>query len=553
MINSMLDIDQNEQNLKQLQNQAVAQQQVRLTDLFEQDPQRFESFSVHFNQLSFDYSKHRINQETRADLFKFADSKLLKEWTKRLFTQELINYTEGRAAMHWALRLPKGDQDYPELAEQVHQQLDRMYQLVEKIHAGQCRGATGEVIQDVVNIGVGGSDLGPLMVSHALSDYKVSTTKPLKVHFVSTMDGSQLSDLLHQLRPETTLFIISSKSFGTIDTLSNAQTVRQWLEKALGTQQSVVQHHFVGVSTKPEKMTEWGIAENNQFLLWDWVGGRYSLWSCIGLPIALQIGVEGFKQLLAGAYAIDQHFQKAPFEQNIPVLMGLLGVWNNNFLNIQTHAVLPYDGRLKYFASYLQQLEMESNGKSIQRNNDKVDLNTCPIVWGEVGPNAQHAFYQLLHQGTHAVSCDFIAPVQRYNANQFTYAESAEALIEQHHLALSNCLAQSRLLAFGNKALNADELSQLPLYKQYEGNQPSSTLLLQELSPYSLGMLIALYEHKVFVQSVIWNINPFDQWGVEKGKEIANQLLPILSGKEKDFSQLDGSTQGLIKILLGKE
>ena len=297
------------------------------------------------------------------------DSKLLKEWIKRLFTEESINYTEGRAAMHWALRLPKDDQDYPELAEQVHQQLDRMYQLVEKIHAGQCRGATGEVIQDVVNIGVGGSDLGPLMVSHALSDYKVSTAKPLKVHFVSTMDGSQLSDLLHQLRPETTLFIISSKSFGTIDTLSNAQTVRHWLEKDLGTQKSVVQHHFIGVSTKPEKMTEWGIAEDNQFLLWDWVGGRYSLWSCIGLPIALQIGIDGFKQLLAGAYAIDQHFQKASFEQNIPVLMGLLGVWNNNFLNIQTHAVLPYDGRLKYFASYLQQLEMESNGKSIQRNN----------------------------------------------------------------------------------------------------------------------------------------------------------------------------------------
>nr|WP_235831645.1 glucose-6-phosphate isomerase [Acinetobacter rongchengensis] len=546
-------MDQNERNLKQLQDKAVTQQQLRLTDLFEQDPQRFEKFSVHFNQLSFDYSKHRINQEARADLFKFADSKLLKEWIKRLFTQESINYTEGRAAMHWALRLPKDDQVYPELAKQVHQQLDRMYQLVEKIHAGQCRGATGEVIQDVVNIGVGGSDLGPLMVSHALSDYKVSTVKPLKVHFVSTMDGSQLSDLLHQLRPETTLFIISSKSFGTIDTLSNAQTVRQWLEKALGTQQSVVQHHFVGVSTKPEKMTAWGIAEDNQFLLWDWVGGRYSLWSCIGLPIALQIGVDGFKQLLAGAYAIDEHFQTTPFEHNIPVLMGLLGVWNNNFLNIQTHAVLPYDGRLKYFASYLQQLEMESNGKSIQRNNEKVDLNTCPIVWGEVGPNAQHAFYQLLHQGTHAVSCDFIAPVQRYNANQFTYAESAKSLTEQHHLALSNCLAQSRLLAFGNKALNADELAELPLYKQYEGNQPSSTLLLQELSPYSLGMLIALYEHKVFVQSVIWNINPFDQWGVEKGKEIANQLLPILSGKEKDISQLDVSTQGLIKILLGKE
>ena len=545
--------EQAELSFTQLQDNALAQQSVKLTDLFQQDAQRFDRFSVHFNPLSFDYSKHRITQETRDLLFDFAHLKQLGEWVKRLFTDEAVNYTENRAAMHWALRLPKGDQDYPELSSLVHQQLDRMYQLVDKVHAGQCRGATGEVIQDVVNIGVGGSDLGPLMVSHALSDYKVSTAKPLKVHFVSTMDGSQLSELLHQLRPETTLFIISSKSFGTIDTLSNAQTVRQWLEKALGTHQSVVQHHFIGVSTKPEKMTEWGIAKDNQFLLWDWVGGRYSLWSCIGLPIALQIGVEGFKQLLAGAYAIDQHFQNAPFEQNIPVLMGLLGVWNNNFLNIQTHAVLPYDGRLKYFASYLQQLEMESNGKSIQRNDEKVDLNTCPIVWGEVGPNAQHAFYQLLHQGTHAVSCDFIAPVQRYNANQFTYAENAEALIEQHHLALSNCLAQSRLLAFGNQALNADELAQLPLYKQYEGNQPSSTILLQELSPYSLGMLIALYEHKVFVQSVIWNINPFDQWGVEKGKEIANQLLPILSGKEKDISQLDASTQGLIKILLGKE
>ncbi|RZG87018.1 glucose-6-phosphate isomerase [Acinetobacter sp. WCHAc060033] len=553
MTHSIHKNEQAELSFTQLQDKAFAQQSVKLTDLFQQDAQRFDHFSVHFNPLSFDYSKHRITQETRDHLFDFAHSKQLGEWIKRLFTDEAINYTENRAAMHWALRLPKDNQDYPALSSMVHQQLDRMYQLVDKVHTGQCRGSTGEVIQDVVNIGVGGSDLGPLMVSHALSDYKVSTAKPLKVHFVSTMDGSQLSELLHQLRPETTLFIISSKSFGTIDTLSNAQTVRQWLEKALGSHQSVVQHHFIGVSTKPEKMTEWGIAKDNQFLLWDWVGGRYSLWSCIGLPIALQIGVEGFKQLLAGAYAVDQHFQKAPFEHNIPVLMGLLGVWNNNFLNIQTHAVLPYDGRLKYFASYLQQLEMESNGKSIQRNDEKVDLNTCPIVWGEVGPNAQHAFYQLLHQGTHAVSCDFIAPVQRYNANQFTYAENAEALIEQHHLALSNCLAQSRLLAFGNQALNADELAQLPLYKQYEGNQPSSTILLQELSPYSLGMLIALYEHKVFVQSVIWNINPFDQWGVEKGKEIANQLLPILSGKEKDISQLDASTQGLIKILLGKE
>lgn len=538
--------------LEDLTQQANQKKQQHLTALFIENPQRFEQHSVQFDQLTFDYSKHRIDQHVMQNLYDFAEQKKLNEWTARLFSSEAINYTEQRAAMHWALRLPKHDAKHPDLSKQVHEQLDRMYQLVDHIHAGQYRGCTGEVIQDVVNIGVGGSDLGPLMVTHALSDFKVSTAKPLNVHFVSTMDGSQLSELLHQLRPETTLFIISSKSFGTVDTLSNAQTVRQWLDKSLGNDACAVKHHFIGVSTKPEKMTEWGIAPQNQFLLWDWVGGRYSLWSCIGLPIALSIGVDGFKQLLAGAYAVDEHVQHAPLSENIPALMALLGIWNNNLLDIQTHAVLPYDGRLKYFASYLQQLEMESNGKSIQRSGQKVEMDTCPIVWGEVGPNAQHAFYQLLHQGTHSVSCDFIAPVQRYNANQFTYAENAEALIEQHHLALSNCLAQSRLLAFGNQALDQKELNDLPEYKQYEGNQPSTTLLLDELNPYSLGMLISLYEHKVFVQSVMWNINPFDQWGVEKGKEIANQILPVLNGTQDDFSQLDASTQGLIKILLKK-
>ncbi|MBJ8419828.1 glucose-6-phosphate isomerase [Acinetobacter courvalinii] len=534
---------------------AVLQKQFKdlhLNTLFAADEARFKRFSAEYDQIVFDFSKHRIDQQVLSQLVDLAHAQDLDGWIKRLFSCEQINYTEQRAAMHWALRLPKSSPTLPVVNQAVQAQLEQMYALVEKIHAGQCRGATGEVIQDVVNIGVGGSDLGPLMVTHALSDFKVKTAKPLDIHFVSTMDGSQLSGLLHQLRPETTLFIISSKSFGTIDTLSNAQTVRQWLEKALGNNEKILKNHFVGVSTKPDKMTEWGIAADKQLLLWDWVGGRYSLWSCIGLPIALTIGVEGFKQFLAGAYAIDQHFQTAPFEQNIPVLMGLLGAWNNNFLDIQTHAVLPYDGRLKYFAAYLQQLEMESNGKSIQRNGEKVSSVTCPIVWGEVGPNAQHAFYQLLHQGTHSVSCDFIAPVKRYNANQFTYAESAEALVEQHHLALSNCLAQSRLLAFGNQALAADELQGLPAYKQYEGNQPSSTILLKELNPYSLGMLIAMYEHKVFVQSVLWNINPFDQWGVEKGKEIANQLLPILNREQEDLSSFDASTQGLLKILLGK-
>ena len=538
--------------LQSLKDKASKMKSLHLNQLFGQNDQRFEQLSVQFDCLTFDFSKHRVDLNIIDDLTRFAQEKNLNHWIERLFSTEQINYTEQRAAMHWALRLPKHDLVHTALSDQVHVQLDRMYALVEQIHAGQYRGCTGEVIQDVVNIGVGGSDLGPLVVSHALSDFKVETKKPLGVHFVSTMDGSQLSDLLHQLRPETTLFIISSKSFGTIDTLSNAQTVRQWLEKSLGDDTCSVRHHFIGVSTKPEKMTEWGIAPENQFLLWDWVGGRYSLWSCIGLPIALSIGVEGFKQLLAGAYAVDQHFQTAPLNQNVPVLMGLLGVWNNNFLDIQTHAVLPYDGRLKYFASYLQQLEMESNGKSIQRNEQKVELDTCPILWGEVGPNAQHAFYQLLHQGTHSVSCDFIAPVQRYNANQFTYVENADALIAQHYLALSNCLAQSRLLAFGNQALDQNELEQLPEYKQYAGNQPSTTMLLNELNPYSLGMLIALYEHKVFVQSVIWNINPFDQWGVEKGKEIANQILPVLNGDQTDLSQLDASTQGLLKVLLNK-
>lgn len=527
-------------------------QSKHLTELFSEDHQRFEKFSVSLTPLLFDFSKHRIDETVLMRLTDWANQQQLMPAIKRLFSCDQINYTEQRAAMHWALRLPQNDTVHTETAALVHEQLERMYALVKKIHAGQYRGATGEVIQDVVNIGVGGSDLGPLMVTHALSDFKKTTAKPLHIHFVSTMDGSQLSDLLHKLRPETTLFIISSKSFGTIDTLSNAQTVRLWLEKALGNNAEILKHHFIGVSTKPEKMTAWGIAAENQLLLWDWVGGRYSLWSCIGLPIALTIGIDGFKQLLAGAYAMDQHFQTASFDQNIPVLMGLLGAWNNNFLDIQTHAVLPYDGRLKYFASYLQQLEMESNGKSIQRNGHKVEWDTCPIIWGEVGPNAQHAFYQLLHQGTQSVSCDFIAPVNRYNSQQFTYVDNADALIEQHHLALSNCLAQSRLLAFGNQALDPKEVVDLPEYKKYEGNQPSSTLLVHELNPYSLGMLIAMYEHKVFVQSVLWNINPFDQWGVEKGKEIANQLLPILNGEQTDLSMLDASTQGLIHILMGK-
>lgn len=524
---------------------------VNLSELFE-NSDRFNEFSHNFEGLTLDFSKQRIDQSVMNALISLANEKQLKDWIDRLFSKECINDTEHRSAMHWALRLPKDHEQYSDLAEDVHVQLNRMFRLVEQIHAGQYRGATGEVVTDVVNIGVGGSDLGPLMVTHALSDFKVKTAKPLTMHFVSTMDGSQLSDLLHQLRPETTLFIISSKSFGTIDTLSNAETVRAWLMKALGQDEIVLHNHFVAVSTNVGKMTAWGIHPDRQLLMWDWVGGRYSLWSCIGLPIALTIGVEGFKEFLLGAHSMDQHFQTVPFQKNLPVLLGMIGVWNTNYLNMQTHAVLPYDGRMKYFASYLQQLEMESNGKSTQRNHDYVEWNTCPIVWGEVGPNAQHAFYQLLHQGTQAVSSDFIAPIHRYTAKQFTYADNEDELIEQHHLALANCLAQSRLLAFGSQSLSKDEREQLPRYQYYAGNQPSSTLLLDELNPKTLGMLIALYEHKVFVQSVIWNINPFDQWGVEKGKAIANQILPILNGKSSNIDGLDVSTLGLIKLLLGE-
>lgn len=523
-----------------------------IAELFNNNPLRFSEFLLQCDDLSVDLSKQRVEQRSLELLLNLAKEKKLSEWIQRLFSTEAINYTENRAAMHWALRLPKNDDQFPELSQQVHEQLEKMYALVEQIHAGQRRGVTGEVITDVVNIGVGGSDLGPLMVSYALSDFKVKTVKPLGVHFVSTMDGSQLSDLLHQLRPETTLFIISSKSFSTIDTLSNAETVRLWLENSLGKSDALLKNHFIGISTNIPKMIDWGIAKENQLLLWDWVGGRYSLWSCIGLPIALTIGVQGFKQLLNGAHIIDQHFRREEFSKNLPIMIALLGVWNTNFLNIQTHAVLPYDGRLKYFASYLQQLEMESNGKSIQRDGKNIDFSTCPIIWGEVGPNAQHAFYQLLHQGTHSVSSDFIAPIKRYHGQHFTYVENEKSLVEQHHLALANCLAQSRLLAFGNQALDIQNEPNIPKYKQYEGNQPSSTFLIQELNPKTLGMLIALYEHKVFVQSVIWDINPFDQWGVEKGKEIANQLLPILNDEKSDISCLDGSTQGLLSLLLEK-
>lgn len=519
-----------------------------LADMFASDPDRFQRLHREAGPLLLDLSKQRVEEQTLELLLQMAREKDLEGWIDRLFSGERVNCSEDRAAMHWALRLPAGAEctlDGADVTAQVHAQLKRMGEIVDKVRAGQWRGATGEVITDVVNIGVGGSDLGPLMMTEALTDSRKRTASPLRVHFASTMDGSQLSQLLGSMSPHSTLFVISSKSFSTIDTLSNAETARHWLQRGLGNREGLLDCHFMGVSAVAEKMTEWGIVKENQMMLWDWVGGRYSLWSAIGLPVALNIGMQGFHELLAGAHEMDEHFRSAPWEDNLPVLMAMVGVWNTNVLGINAHAILPYDGRMKELPNYLEQLEMESNGKSVTRSGEKVQWSTCPIVWGNVGPNAQHAFYQLLHQGTEAVTCDFIMPARRYLEKRHNAA--APELAAQHELALANCLAQSRLLALGDAALKDAE--SMPANKRYRGNQPSSTLLLDELTPRSMGALIALYEHKVFVQSVIWDINPFDQWGVEMGKKIAVDTLARLRGAECDEAT-DGSTQGLVERIL---
>lgn len=520
-----------------------------LSELFATDGQRFKRLHRQFGPILFDFSKQRIDEPTLGHLFELAREHDLATRMQQLFAGERLNTSEDRAAMHWALRLPADqacDVEGDDITALVHAQLQRMEQIVSQIRAGQWRGATGEVITDVVNIGVGGSDLGPLMVTQALTDSRLPAAAELNVHFASTMDGSQLSQLLGGLSPHSTLFIISSKSFSTIDTLTNAATARHWLERELNEPIGLLNCHFLAVSAAADKMTDWGIPEYNQMRLWDWVGGRYSLWSAIGLPVALTIGMQGFRDLLRGAHAMDEHFREAPWERNLPVLLGMIGIWNTNILGINAHAILPYDGRLKELPNYLEQLEMESNGKSVNRSGEPVDYATCPIVWGNVGPNAQHAFYQLLHQGTEAVTCDFIVPARRYLEAQ--HDEAAPELVAQHELALANCLAQSRLLALGDAAVPGAE--SLPRAKRYRGNQPSSTLLLNELTPYSLGALIALYEHKVFVQSVIWDINPFDQWGVEMGKKIAVDTLEQIRGQGADLSTTDGSTAGLLERIL---
>ncbi|WP_415893553.1 glucose-6-phosphate isomerase [Neptuniibacter sp. PT8_73] len=531
-----------------LKSHATDMSHSHISTLFKQEPDRFSQFTFEQKELLLDLSKQKITSETITLLKELTEEKQLSTWIKKLFQGDHINDSENRPALHTALRSP-ANFSIPlagkNIVTEVHDNLARMEKIVERIHSGQWRGYTGHSIDTVVNIGVGGSDLGPFMACKALSENSPEIARKLKVYFVSSMDGSQLADLLDQLNPARTLFIISSKSFTTIDTLANAQTAKEWLKQSSnsGTEATLVARHFIGVSANPEKVLEWGIPKSNQLEFWDWTGGRYSMWSTIGLPIALKLGMSGFKELLAGAHEMDEHFKAAPFEQNLPVLLAMIGIWNINFLNINAHAILPYDGRLSHIPAYLEQLEMESNGKSVDRQGDRVNHKTCPILWGEVGTNAQHAFYQLLHQGTEAVMCDFIVSARRYHDT-----DNSE-LQHQHQLNLANCLAQSRILALGDSVLEGAETA--PAYKRYKGDQPCTTIMLDELTPFTFGQLIALYEHKVFVQSVIWNINPFDQWGVELGKKVATSLLDAFdfNGDKPNF---DSSTNGLLNRIASK-
>ncbi|MFC3283186.1 glucose-6-phosphate isomerase [Litchfieldella rifensis] len=540
-----------------LQAHADEVRTTHLRELFAEQPGRFAYFHRQAAGLTLDLSKQRWRPETLELLLELAREAGVPKAIEGLLSGERVNRSEDRPALHTALRLPADaclEVEGEDLVSAVHRTLTRMEAMVAKFHAGQWRGATGRTISDVVNLGVGGSDLGPLMVTHALADYRPAGVHEIHVHFASTMDGSQLADYLSRLNPETTLFVLSSKSFTTIDTLSNARTARDWLfsrlvvaERELAVdvdRDLVMRQHFIGVSASPEKMSEWGIAEVNQLEFWEWVGGRYSLWGAIGLPIALVVGMARFRELLAGAHAMDRHFQAAALEDNLPVLLALAGIWNVNFLDIRAHSILPYDGRLEYFASYLEQLEMESNGKSVTHDGQVTTYSTCPVLWGQLGPNAQHAFYQLLHQGTQAVECDFIAPLRRYD--DVIDDATRTHLKNQHRLTLANCFAQSRVLMLGDNAI--DEPGERPNHKRYRGNQPSTTLLLDRLTPRTLGALIALYEHKVFVQATIWDINPFDQWGVELGKQIAGETDRILASRQ-GLDAMDDSSRGLIEAL----
>lgn len=515
-----------------------------LRDLFEQDPNRFKKFSIRFGDILLDYSKNRINGRTKSYLIQLAEEVGLADAIEKMFNGDKINATENRSVLHIALRNRANTPIYSDgkdVMPEVNAVLEKMKEFSNKIRSGEWKGYTGKAITDVVNIGIGGSDLGPVMVTEALKRY---AKKGLNVHFVSNVDGTHIVETLKDLNPETTLFLIASKTFTTQETMANAHTARQWF-LASAQDEEAIKKHFVALSTNQAEVVKFGIDPNNMFVFWDWVGGRYSLWSAIGLSIAIYIGFSNFEQLLAGAHEADNHFRTTKFDKNIPVILGLLGVWYNNFFGAETHAILPYDQYLHRFAAYFQQGDMESNGKYVGRDGKPVDYQTGPIIWGEPGTNGQHAFYQLIHQGTKLIPADFIAPAISHNP-----------VGEHHTLLLSNFFAQTEALMNGktadevraelsNSGKSAEEIEALVPFKVFEGNRPTNSILIKKITPKILGTLIALYEHKIFVQGIIWNIFSFDQWGVELGKQLANKIYPELKS-DAPINSHDASTNGLI-------
>jgi glucose-6-phosphate isomerase len=512
-----------------------------MKEAFQADPERFTKFSLSFNDILFDFSKNRITEETLPLLLALAEKADVKKKTEQMFTGEKINITEKRAVLHTALRNRANTPvfvDGEDVMPKINRELEKIRLFSEKVRSGEWRGYTGKKIQTIVNIGIGGSDLGPKMICTALKPY---SRPDLDIHFVSNVDQAHLVVTLEKIDPETTLFIVASKVFNTLETMTNANSAKRWFLQSAKNEEAI-KKHFVAVSTHPENVAKFGIDTANMFQFWDWVGGRYSLWSAVGLSIALYVGMDKFEQLLEGAFEADQHFRNTPFAKNIPVIMALLGVWYNNFFQAESHAILPYDQSMHRFSEYFQQGDMESNGKSIDMEGEKVDYQTGPIIWGQPGTNGQHAFYQLMHQGTKLIPCDFLAP-----------AQSHYDLPEHHDILISNFLAQPRALMLGKtreevlKDLSEEERQDEVLVnsKIFPGNKPTNSFLFKKLTPKTLGSLVAFYEHKIFVQGVIWNINSFDQMGVELGKILAKAILPELKN-DAEITSHDCSTNGLI-------
>jgi glucose-6-phosphate isomerase len=520
--------------------------EVEIKSLFSENSNRFNEFSIQLNDILLDYSKNRLNKETISLLVDLAKECGVKQGIKSMFAGDVINNTEKRSVLHVALRNRSNNPiliDGSDVMPGINEVLAKMKTFTDKVRSGAWKGYTGKSITDVVNIGIGGSDLGPYMVTEALKPY---AQEGLNVHFVSNIDGTHITETLKKVNPETTLFIIASKTFTTQETLTNANSAKRWFLDSANNVEEVAKH-FVALSTNAKSVTEFGIDPNNMFEFWDWVGGRYSLWSAIGLSVALSVGYENFEELLQGAHEMDNHFETAELEENIPVLLGLIGVWYNNFFEADSYAILPYDQYMHRFAAYFQQGDMESNGKSVTKNGESVNYSTGPIVWGEPGTNGQHAFYQLIHQGTKLIPCDFIAPVNSQNP-----------IGDHHPILLSNFFAQTEALMKGKTALEAKneleasglnkaDIDALLPHKVFTGNRPTNSIMVKQLTPRVLGSLTAMYEHKIYVQSLIWNVNAFDQWGVELGKQLAKAILPELKN-DNEVTEHDGSTNGLINF-----